>query len=116
MTEQELTEQELTELEELANKSTNRPWILAMDEQIGDNWLVALGRSMDGHSYAITTHNVHASELNGDARTDGQYIIVACNRVPKLIAEIRRLIAERNQLITTNAELRLRLERAQRKP
>jgi len=94
-----VTEEELTKLEELANKSTNRPWILAMDEQIGDNWLVALGRSLDGHSYAITTHNVHASELEGDALTDAQYILAASNAVPGLVKEVRQLRKDLTQAL-----------------
>ena len=95
-----MTEQELQAIEERANKATNATWIVEAGEYSGSNWLVGtitvnLGESYrDDQVYFVTTRNVHASELEGDAKTDAEFIAHARADVPALIAEVRSLRAK----------------------
>ena len=88
-----MTEQELQAIEERANKATNAPWIVEAGEYSGRNWLIG-GSAVDGKTYFVTTQNVHASELEGDASTDADFIAHARADVPALIAEVRSLRAK----------------------
>ena len=95
-----MNEQELQAIEERANKASNAPWLIEAGDYSGHNWLVgtitvSLGESYrDDKAYFVTTRNVHASELEGDASTDAEFIAHARSDVPALIAEVRRLRAK----------------------
>lgn len=92
-----MTEQELAAIEARAAKATNAPWLIEAGVYSGQNWLVGtitvnLGESYrDDIVYFVTTKNVHASELEGDAKTDAEFIAHARADVPALVAEVRRL-------------------------
>ncbi len=80
----------------LATASTG-PWIVETGPWSGDNWLVGsvhCGTSAeDGKDYCcyLTTDHVHASEVEGDAKTDAEWIAAARSDMRWLIAEVKRL-------------------------
>ena len=92
-----MNEQELAVSEARANKASNAPWIVESGEYSGQNWLIGAvsvflgGSSWDDKSYYVTTKSVHASELEGDAKIDAEFIAHAREDVPALVAEVRRL-------------------------
>jgi hypothetical protein len=93
-----MNEQELAAIEARASKASNAPWIVVeAGDYSGANWLIGavsvfLGASVwDDKSYCVTTKNVHASELKGDAKTDAEFIAHAREDVPALAAEVRQL-------------------------
>ena len=98
-----MNDQELQQIEERVNKATNAPWIVEADEYSGRNWLIGCvsvflgGSAWSDKSYYVTTKGVHASELEGDAKTDAEFIAAARTDVPALVAEVRRLTAERDE-------------------
>ena len=69
-------------------------------EYSGRDWMIGsvamfLGASCwDDKCYTVTTNQVHASELEGDAKTDADFIAHARTDVPALIAEVKRLRAK----------------------
>ena len=95
-----MNESQLKAIEERANKASNAPWIVEAGDYSGANWMIGAtsvflgGSAWDDKSYYITTQNVHASELEGDAKTDAEFIAHARSDVPALIAEVRRLRAK----------------------
>ncbi len=92
-----MNESQLKAIEERANKASNAPWIVEAGDYSGANWMIGAtsvflgGSAWDDKSYYITTQNVHASELEGDAKTDAEFIAHAREDVPALIAEVRAL-------------------------
>jgi len=81
-----VTDEQLANLRRLADKATTPPWRVATDADVGDNWLVCMGGSIDdNHTYYVTTDHVHASELEGDARTDAEFVAACRTAVPKLL-------------------------------
>ena len=95
-----MNESQLKAIEERANKASNAPWIVEAGDYSGANWMIGAtsvflgGSAWDDKSYYITTQNVHASELEGDAKTDAEFIAHAREDVPALIAEVRSLRAK----------------------
>ena len=95
-----MNEQELTAIEARANKASNAPWIVESGEYSGANWMIGAvsvflgGSAWDDKSYYVTTKSVHASVLEGDAKTDAEFIAHAREDVPALIAEVRALRAK----------------------
>ena len=95
-----MTEQELQAIEERASKATPGAWIVEAGEYSGRDWMIGsvamfLGASCwDDKCYTVTTNQVHASELEGDAKTDAEFIAYAREDVPALIAEVKRLRAK----------------------
>ena len=95
-----MNESQLKAIEERANKASNAPWIVEAGDYSGANWMIGAtsvflgGSAWDDKSYYITTQNVHASELEGDAKTDAEFIAHAREDVPALIAEVKRLRAK----------------------
>lgn len=91
-----MTNEELDAIRERASRASTGPWTIEAGEYTGANWLIAsMGGSIDGLFYTVTTDNVHASELKGDARTDAEFVAHARTDIPALLAEVERL---RNQL------------------
>jgi len=94
-----VTEQELQAIKERANAASNAPWIVEAGEYSGNNWLVGTITVNFGESYRdykvyfVTTKSVHASELEGDAKTDAEFIAHARADVPALLTEVRSLRA-----------------------
>ena len=81
-----MTDEQLAELRRLASKATTPPWRVATDADVDDNWLVGFGRSVhDNQTYYVTTDHVHASELEGDAKTDAEFVAACRTAVPKLL-------------------------------
>ena len=80
-----MTDAERAQLRALADAATSPPWRVATEDDVSDNWLVCIGRSLDGHTYYVTTDHVHASELEGDARNDAEFIAACRLGVPKLV-------------------------------
>lgn len=80
-----MTDAERAQLRALADAATSAPWRVATEDDVSDNWLVCIGRSLDGHTYYVTTDHVHASELEGDARNDAEFIAACRLGVPKLV-------------------------------
>jgi hypothetical protein len=61
-------------------RPTTGPWRVETRENEGHNWLIAsLGASEDGKDYIVTTDGVHASEYDGDAKSDAEFIVWARN-------------------------------------
>ena len=95
-----MNEQELQAIEERANKASTAPWIVEAGPYSGRDWMIGsiamfLGASCwDDKCYTVTTNQVHASELEGDAKTDADFIAHAREDVPALIAEVRELRAK----------------------
>lgn len=60
-----------------ALEPTTAPWIVDVAENVGDNWPVAqMGYSSTAEEdYIITTGDVRASEVEGDAKTDAAWIV-----------------------------------------
>ncbi len=73
-----LTDAELARLEELAEKATPRPW-------------AEMNRGLYPMVYGPNGERVCRSV---DSKNDTIYIAAACNAVPSLVAEVRRLRAE----------------------
>ena len=95
-----MNEEQLQAIEERANKASTAPWIVEAGEYSGRDWMIGsvamfLGASCwDDKCYTVTTNQVHASELEGDAKTDAEFIAYAREDVPALIAEVKRLRAK----------------------
>lgn len=96
----EWTKERIEKAQELSIHATNLKWIVESGEYTGENWLIGsvyLGvSSADNKEYwvHITTDNVHASQLHGDAKIDAEYILEACNNYPDALSEIERLQSE----------------------
>jgi hypothetical protein len=93
------TAEQRQEWARLAEAATTAPWTVEAGEYSGKDWLIGivavhLGGSMDGQSYAVTTDHVHASELDGDARTDAAFIAASRAAVPALLADVDRLTGD----------------------
>ena len=71
------------------------PWIADTKEAAGKNWLLGCvidcGLSSNDSSYIVTTHNVRASELEGDPESDALFIAFARNAWPEIIEHLHRL-------------------------
>ena len=77
----------LDRLKYLHDSLSTGPWKADINENIGKNWLVAtMGYSnIDEQTYILTTKNVRASELDGDAKTDAEGLAELRNLLPRLI-------------------------------
>jgi hypothetical protein len=87
----ELTDSRLDEWARLASRASTGPWRIDLSKNVGNNWLVAeFGGDDDGHSYIVTTDNVHASELEGHgAKADAEFVAAARVALPVLIEAVR---------------------------
>ena len=92
-----MTDEERAQLRALADAATSAPWRVATEDDAGDNWMVCMGRSLDGHTYYVTTDHVHASELEGDARNDAEFIAACRLGVPKLVDALASTIHRAEQ-------------------
>ena len=94
-----MTQDELAAIRERTKNAGTPPWRVAVDDEGGDNWLVAaMGTSLDGKNYYVTTDHVHASEYEGDAATDADFIAHARTDIPELLHEViwlRAILKER---------------------
>jgi hypothetical protein len=90
------TEEQRQEWARLAEAATTAPWIIEAGDYSGSNWLVAsLGAScIDDKCYTVTTDHIHASELEGDAKTDAEFIAASRAAVPELLADVDRLTGD----------------------
>ena len=89
-----MTDEQLANLRRLADRATTLPWRVATGDEAGDNWLVGFGRSTaDNCTYFVTTDRVHASELQGDARSDAEFVATARTAVPKLLDALAAMTA-----------------------
>lgn len=92
-----MTDQELQAIKQRAAMATTGPWMVEAGDYSGRDWLIGvvavyLGAScQDDKCYSVTTRDVHASELSGDARTDAEFIAHARTDIAALIAEVERL-------------------------
>lgn len=80
-----LDETELARLEALAGESTPRPWKGDGHKGCGYGWV-----KMPGFNTTGTERSARLGQYLG-ADDDARYIAAACNSVPALVAEIRRL-------------------------
>lgn len=89
------------QVERRADAASPGPWLQATGPYRGENWLLAtitLGNSNeDGedHEIHITTDQVHASEMYGDAKSDADFIAHARTDVPNLLTALRAEHARR---------------------
>lgn len=96
-----MTQDELDAIK--ARVSVYFPWRVAVDDECGDNWLVAsLGADIcDGKEYYVTTDHVHASEYDACACVDAVAIAQDHKDVPALVAEVERLRAALTEIERT---------------
>lgn len=83
----------LPRLIELNETLTTGPWKADIEKNTGNNWLVAgtFGNSsIDGKDYILTTDHVHASEVQGDAKTDAEGLAELRNLLPRIIEALRQ--------------------------
>ena len=85
-----LTDAELERLEELASGATPGPW-------------AEMNRGLYPMVYGPNGERVCRSV---DSKNDTIYIAAACNAVPQLVAEVRRLRAELAQLCAAEDDLK----------
>lgn len=93
-----MNEERLAELERLAGEATPGPWVVAWN---GDGKVSGVTPALD----AVHDGEVFFAknlERDGLAR-DCAYIVAACNAVPELVAEIKRL-REYEAFVTTCVE------------
>jgi carbamoyl-phosphate synthase large subunit len=76
-----MTDEQLANLRRLAEQATTGPWRYASEKEAGDNWLICFGTGRDNSSHYVshfvTTNNVHATDVQGDARTDAEFVAAA---------------------------------------
>lgn len=91
---QPLTDTRLAEIAARCERATTGPWLVAVGEEVGHNWLVC-GSSRDddnaGRMWCVETDSIHASDVDGDARDDAAFIAHARTDIPTLLVEIERL-------------------------
>ena len=96
-----ITTTRLNEIKHRVYLATKGPWKAVKKSDFkGENWPVAWST---GVSYTpeedteagvyITTDSVHASELDGDALTDAEFMAHARTDIPDLVEEVERLRA-----------------------
>lgn len=80
-----LTDDEIREISARLTNASTRPWKVEAGFS-GNDWLIAsLGNSgEDGENYHIVTDHVHASEFEGDAKTDAEFIVWCRNDMAKI--------------------------------
>lgn len=118
-----LTDAELARLEELARKATPGPWantdtVHSLFGHYANDWwsIYAKDTAYDCPSIIVCSMSHHASEEEkdkarevswrdrskiydpGQSGHNARYIAAACNAVPLLVAEVRRLRAENEQM------------------
>ena len=87
MNETQLTDAELARLEELAGKATPGKW--STTDYTGPDVLITA--MFEGIPYSVWNRGTNAR------KEDLEYIAAACNAVPALVAEVRRMRAEAKQ-------------------
>lgn len=80
-----IDETELARLEDLAKEATSRPWRGDGHKECGYGWVKIPGFNTTG-----TERSAMLGQYLG-ADDDARYIAAACNAVPALVAEVRRL-------------------------
>lgn len=88
--------QEIAERLEVASTHRGQPWLATCSEDWADNWLVAsLGASNQGEGkcWFVTTDRVRASEVDGDAEDDAQFIANAPADIAFLLQRNAELFA-----------------------
>jgi hypothetical protein len=89
-----MTPEELQAIRDRVAKASPGPWTTEQGEYSGRNWPLGLsGQYGNDVTVFLTTDHVHASEMYGDAATDGDFIAHARTDIPALLAEIDRLNA-----------------------
>ena len=79
-------------LDALEPKVSTGPWMADATVNVGENWLVAhCGYGRDGKDHLVTTDHVHASEMDGDAKTDAEFIALVRNHWSAISAEYRNM-------------------------
>ena len=91
-----LTDSELTRLEELAGKATPGKW--STTDYTGPDVLITA--MLEGIPYSVWNRGTNAR------KEDLEYIAAACNATPVLVAEVRKLRAERAQLCAAEDDLK----------
>ena len=91
-----LDETELARLEELAGKATPGKW--STTDYTGPDVLITA--MFEGIPYSVWNCGTNAR------KEDLEYIAAACNAAPALVAEVRRLRAERAQLCAAEDDLK----------
>lgn len=88
---------DLDALEALAAEALEHgPWRIRNDDR-GDGWVVAI--EPEGGVRGVTFWAEHADDAGLDVLPDdAAYIVAACNSVPALVAEVRRLRAANKEL------------------
>ena len=96
MSEMKLNDAELARLEELAGKATPGKW--STTDYTGPDVLITA--MLEGIPYSVWNCGTNAR------KEDLEYIAAACNATPALVAEVRRLRAERAQLCAAEDDLK----------
>ncbi len=79
-------------LDSLEPKLSTGPWKADSKVNVGDNWLVAhCGYSRDDKDHLVTTDNVRSSEMDGDPKSDAQFIALVRNNLQAISAEYRSM-------------------------
>ena len=92
-----ITDNQLAEWERIANAATVGPWF-SVGAPWGNGTLVNAGTEdpHGGHAVCDTELMIDRSEnIQGEPQCDADFIAAARTAVPALIAEVRRLRAER---------------------
>ena len=80
------------------SEAEHRPWIVAEEDVAMENWILAFGTdAQTGKAWALTTHNLRASEVRGNGpKEDATACALAVNAAERLLEEnrlLRKLIA-----------------------
>ena len=81
----------------LTRRASTPPWKAAPGEEVGRDWLIAsLGNSgEDGHDWLVTTDGVHGSKMDGDAKSDAEWIAMARQAMPVLLKIAEAFLGEK---------------------
>lgn len=94
-----ISNEQLDAWEQAADKALRGPW-LAEHGMSGRNWVIGTGATQEGELWCVTTDGLRASEYDGDAQGDAEFIAAARTAVPALIAEVRRLREMNSAMLT----------------
>lgn len=83
----------LDRLRDLHDTLSTGPWKADINENIGENWLIAtMGYSnLDEQTYILTSDRVRASEMDGDAKTDAEGLAELRNMLPRIIEALEHI-------------------------
>lgn len=102
-----MTNEELQAIRDRVAKASPGPWTTEPGAYSGANWSLGYSSDYDKDvTVYLTTDGVHASEMYGDAATDGEFIAHARTDIPALLKAIDARDAELAQLRAELARLK----------